>query len=107
MATMLMRVLKSAYIEGWTLDTDSQFTLYFETPSPFADDALISPYARQSVYFMFANGIISGTGNNNFSPRAASTAEQAISISSATREQALAIAVRMVDKLKDVPLDYE
>lgn len=69
--------------------------------------ALISPYARQSVYFMFANGIISGTGNNNFSPRAASTAEQAISISSATREQALAIAVRMVDKLKDVPLDYE
>ena len=107
MATMLTRVLKSAYIEGWTLDTDAQFTLNFTMPTPFADDALISGYARQSVYFMSANGIIGGTGNNNFSPRAASTSEAAVSIASATREQSLAIAVRMVENLKDKPVDFQ
>jgi hypothetical protein len=106
MATMLTRVLKAAYIPGWTLDTDAQFTLNFTQPAPFADDALISGYARQSVYFMFANEIIGGTGNNNFSPRAASTSEAAISSASATREQSLAIAVRMVENLKDKPLDF-
>ena len=106
MATMLTRVLKSAYIEGWTLATDAQFTLNFTMPAPFTDDALISGYARQSVYFMSANGIIGGTGNNNFSPRAASTSEAAVSIASATREQSLAIAVRMVENLKDKPVDY-
>ena len=106
MATMLTRVLKAAYIPGWTLDTDSQFTLNFTQPALFADDALISDYARQSVYFMFANEIIGGTGNNNFSPRAASTSEAAISAASATREQSLAIAVRMVENLKDKPIEY-
>ena len=106
MATMLTRVLKSAYIDGWTLDTDAQFTLNFTMPAPFSDDALISGYARQSVYFMFASEIIGGTGNNNFSPRAASTSEAAVSIASATREQSLAIAVRMVENLKDLPIDF-
>jgi hypothetical protein len=104
MAAMLTRALKSAYINGWTLATDSQYKLNFTMPAPFADDVLISDYARESVYFMFANEIINGTGNNNFSPRAASTSEQAINAATATREQSLAIAVRIVENLKDKPL---
>ena len=106
MATMLTRVLKKAYISGWTLKEDSAYTLNFTQPAKFADDALISGYARESVYFMFANDIVGGTGNNNFSPKASSTSEQAIIAASATREQSLAIAVRIVERLKDQPLDY-
>jgi hypothetical protein len=103
---MLTRALKSAYIEGWTLGADGQYKLNFAMPTPFADDALISGYARESVYFMFANNIITGTGNNNFSPKAASTSAQAINAATATREQSLAIAVRIVENLKDKPLSY-
>ena len=55
---------------------------------------------------MSANNIVGGTGNNNFSPKAASTSEQAISVASATREQSLLIAVRMVENLKDKPVPY-
>jgi hypothetical protein len=55
---------------------------------------------------MAANGIITGTGGNNFSPRATTPAEEAALYASATREQALAIAVRIADNLKDKPLDY-
>jgi hypothetical protein len=106
MATMLTRVLKKVYIPGWTLAEDSKYMLNFIQPTKFADDALISGYARESVYYMFANNIVGGTGNNNFSPKAASTSEQAIIAASATREQSLAIAVRIVENLKDKPLDY-
>ena len=49
---------------------------------------------------MTANGIIAGTGNNMFSPRATTTDEEARDYAQATREQALAIAVKMVEKLK-------
>jgi len=106
-ATMLTRVLKAVYIPGWTLPTDNDFTLSFTMPAPFADDAKISDWAKPSVYFMAANGIIAGTGNNMFSPRATTAAEEAALYASATREQALAIAVRMVENLKDKPLDYK
>jgi hypothetical protein len=105
-ATMLVRVLKACYIPGWTLATDGSYTLNFTQPATFADDSKISDWAKPSVYFAAANGIIAGTGNNNFSPRATTPAEEAMNYASATREQALAIAVRMVDNLKDKPLDY-
>jgi len=106
-ATMLTRVLKAAYIKSWTLATDNSFTLNFTMPAKFADDDKISDWAKPSVYFMAANGIIMGTGNNMFSPRATTPAEEAALYASATREQALAIAVRIVDKLKDKPLDFK
>ena len=99
-ATMLTRVFKKVSLAGWTMQTDAQFTLEYTKPAPFADDAKISDWAKDSVYFMAANGIINGTGNNNFSPRATTTEEQAQNYASATREQALAIAVRMVENLK-------
>lgn len=99
-ATMLTRVFKRVSLAGWTIQTDSQFTLPYTKPAPFADDARISDWAKDSVYFMVANDIIKGTGNNMFSPRAITPAEEAQNYASATREQALVIAVRMVENLK-------
>ena len=98
-ATMLTRVFKRVTLAGWTIQIDAQFALPFTRPAPFADDAQISDYAKDSVYFMSANRIIEGTGNNMFTPRATTSAQQAAGYATATREQALAIAVRMVDNL--------
>ncbi|MCL1835549.1 MAG: S-layer homology domain-containing protein [Oscillospiraceae bacterium] len=106
MATMLTRVLKAVNIEGWTLETDSRYTLVFTMPPAFADDADISDYARMSVYFMFANEIINGMPGNMFAPRATTPAQQAANYAVATREQALAISVRIVENLKDEPLNF-
>ena len=102
-ATMLTRVYKKIAIEGWTLETDANFNdLFkgmFEMPDTFDDDDKISGWAKDSVYFMVANGIIKGTGNNKFSPRATTDAEKAVGYAQATREQALLIATRMVKNL--------
>ena len=105
-ATALTRVLKKCYIPGWSFATDGNYTLNFTQPAKFADDDKISDWAKPSVYFMAANNIIQGTGNNLFSPRAVTSAEQATNYASATREQAIIIAARIVDNLKDKPLDY-
>ena len=105
MATMLTRALKSAYIPGWTLPTDGNFTINFTQPEKFADDDKISAYAKPSVYFMAANKIINGVGNNMFAPQNTTPAETAINYANATREQSLAIAVRIVENLKGKALD--
>ena len=99
-AAMLTRVFKRVTLAGWTLATDSQFTLPYEKPALFADDADISDWAKESVYFMVANNIINGVGNNKFAPKNVTTEEQAQGYANATREQALLIAVRMVENLK-------
>jgi len=102
-ATMLTRVYKKTVLDGWTLETDSTFNEEFRTiftaPAPFADDAKISDWAKDSVYFMAANGIINGVGSNMFAPKATTSAEQAAGYAQATREQALLIAARMVKNL--------
>ena len=103
-ATMLTRVYKKIAIDRWEMGKDGEFAdtfnAMFTMPSPFADDAKISDWAKPSVYFMAANGIINGVGNNTFAPRATTDAEVAIGYAQATREQALAIATRMVKNLK-------
>ena len=99
-ATMLTRVFKKVSIPNWTLATDSQFTLPYEKPALFADDADISDWAKESVYFMVANNIINGVGNNKFAPKNVTSADEANGYANATREQALIIAVRMVENLK-------
>lgn len=96
-ATMLTRVFKRVTIPGWTIQNDSQYKLYYQKPAPFADYDKISGWAKDSVYFMASNGIIKGTGDNKFSPRATTPEEEAKNYATATREQALAIAVRMVE----------
>ena len=99
-ATMLTRVFKRSTIPGWSIDNDGAFPLSYTKPSMFADDRYISDWARDSVYFMAANGIILGVGNNNFAPKNTTSEEEAAGYANATREQALTIAVRMVENLK-------
>ena len=98
-AVMLTRVFKRATMPGWSLDSDSQFKLTYAMPARFADDADISGWAKDSVYFMAANKIINGVGDNRFVPRNTTTDQEARGYANATREQALAIAVRMVENL--------
>ena len=87
-ATMLTRAYKRISMPDWTLATDSRFPLGYNMPAAFADDAKIAAYAKDSVYFMNANGIITGATATTFAPG-----------NQATREQALIIAVRMVQNL--------
>jgi hypothetical protein len=98
-AVMLTRVFKRSTIPGWTLATEGNYPLTYSKPAPFADDAKISDWAKDSVYFMAANGVIGGVGGNAFAPKATTSDEEARGYAQATREQALAIAVRMVEKL--------
>ncbi|MBP5199162.1 MAG: S-layer homology domain-containing protein [Schwartzia sp.] len=102
-ATMLTRLYKKIAIAGWTLETDGNyagtFRGMFETPMPFADDRNISGWAKDSVYFMKAKGVIDGVGGNIFAPRATTDAEEATGYAQATREQAILIAKRMVKNL--------
>ena len=99
-AAMLTRVFKRVTLPGWTLATDASFKLDYTKPALFADDADISDWAKESVYFMAANNIINGVGNNKFAPKNITTEEQAQGYANATREQALIIAMRMVENLK-------
>ena len=99
-ATMLTRVFKRVTLPGWTLATDASFKLDYTKPALFADDADISDWAKDSVYFMAANNILNGVGNNKFAPKNITTEEQAQGYANATREQALIIAMRMVENLK-------
>ena len=98
-ATMLTRVFKRVSMPGWTMKDDAGFKLTFAKPAAFADDKDISGWAKDSVYFMAANEIIKGIGNNNFAPQNVTDKEKAEGYANATREQALIIAVRMVQKL--------
>lgn len=99
-ATMLTRVYKAVKIAGWTLTDDSKFTLKYIMPAKFADDANIDGWAKDSVYFMAANGIINGLGGNKFGPKNMTSAEEASGYANASREQALVISVRSFTNLK-------
>ena len=87
-AAMLTRAYKKIVFEGWTAAANEDYKLDYASPSPFSDDDKISNWAKESVYFMAANGIIRGIGGNIFAPRA-----------NASREQAIIIAVRMIEKM--------
>ncbi len=102
-ATMLSRVYKKVAFEGWTLGTDGDFAeafrALFTMPEAFTDDADISSWARDSVYFMAANGILKGMEGGTFQPRAVTEEQQAAGYAQATREQAILIGVRLVKNL--------
>ena len=100
-ATMLTRVFKKAFVVGWTLKEDGKYAFHYTMPPKFADDAKISDWAKPSVYFMVSHKIISGIGNNTFAPKADTPAEQAAGYANATREQALAISLRITENLGD------
>ncbi|MDD7408599.1 MAG: S-layer homology domain-containing protein [Anaerovoracaceae bacterium] len=98
-ASMLTRVFKRVSMNGWTLKNDAAYPLHYTMPAPFRDDAQISGWARDSVYFMAANNIIVGNENHYFMPRNVTSAQEADHYANATIEQALAIASRMVNNL--------
>jgi len=91
-------VFKKWHFNGWTYETDENFKLNYTRSARFADDASISNWAYDSVYFMAANEIILGYTNNTFRPR--TTANDPVGYANATREQALLIALRMVENMK-------
>jgi hypothetical protein len=99
-ATMLTNTYKKATMPGWTAATNGDYTLNYEKKNTFADDDKISAWAKDSVYFMNANNIISGVGDNKFAPKNTTSAEEAMGYANATREQALVIASKMVKNLK-------
>ena len=90
-AVMLARAYKRLIYPEWTLARDAEFPLHYDRPAFFTDDALISNYALNSVYFMNLHGIIQGRADNSFGPQ-----------DTMTRQQALVIAVRMLDNLQGV-----
>ena len=46
----------------------------------FADDGMISAYARDYIYFFVGCGVIDGVGGNCFEPAGAMTREQALKV---------------------------
>ncbi len=89
-AAMLTRVYKKLTINGWNIAKDGEFKIDYTAPANFADDADISAWAKDSVYFMASKNIINGVGDNKFAPQ-----------NNASREQAIIIASRMTG------LDYK
>lgn len=70
------------------------------TAEKFADDEFISDWAKDSVYFMAENGIINGIGEGKFAPQNVTEQQESELYANSTREQALAISVRMYEKFK-------
>ena len=78
-STMISRVYKKYKDENWKIAEDYSFEL--KSNVKFADDASISEWAKNSVYFMNENEIIKGTGNNAFSPVLNMSREAAVIVS--------------------------
>ena len=87
-------MLSRAYEKAFELDKLPEY----DAPEPFADDDMISDWAKEAVYYMAANGIITGMDDNMFAPKYTTDEEEASGYGSATREQSLLIAVRIYDK---------
>lgn len=101
LATMLCRVYKCIALDGWTYERDGLYTLDISGVAPFADDSLISDFARQSIYFMVKHQVMAGVGDNRFAPRATSSQEEALGYALATREQALVMSLRSLENLNE------
>lgn len=95
MATMLCRVIKKYRFADWTFATDAQYYLDTSGVKSFADDRDISDWAKPSVYYMAKMGIIKGIGDNLFAPKATTPQQQANGYATATREQAIALSMRV------------
>jgi len=100
LATMLCRTIKKYKFDGWTIDSDDQYQLDTSGVSTFADDADISDYARPSVYYMSKMGIIKGVDDIHFAPKNITPEQEAQGYATATREQAIALSLRIY-KLSD------
>ena len=88
MVDMLSRVFKKLFWEGWSLGDESNFTEnytkhFFDTSGvrPLQDDEIISGFAKNAVYFMLKQGIISGVGDNTFAPHELASVEATLIVS--------------------------
>ena len=97
LTTMLCRAVKKNGLDGWTLENDAAYPLDISGVEPYADDADISDYARESVYYMTKIGVVNGMGDNMFMPKASTAGENALIYSMATREQALVMSLRVIE----------
>lgn len=95
LAAMLCRVVKKYSFQGWTLDTDGEYYLDTSGAAIFADDGDISDYAKPSVYYMSKMGVIKGVDDTHFAPRNVTPEQEAMGYATATREQALALSLRI------------
>ena len=77
LSTMLYRVILKAREDGIN-ENEMPLTL---DEFAFDDDAQISEYAHESVYYMAKRGIIKGMSETEFAPQGVATKEQAILIS--------------------------
>ncbi|MBQ4110002.1 MAG: SGNH/GDSL hydrolase family protein [Clostridia bacterium] len=102
-ASMLTRVYKKISFKDWSLYKDADFKLEYAQPEKFADDEQISDWAKNSVYFTVANGIIKGIGDNKFAPKNTTEAEILSGYANASREQAIIIAARMTELEINLP----
>ncbi len=66
----------------------------------FPDQKLIADYAVEATKYMAKTGIITGDAAGNFMPKATTSAQQAAGYGMATREQAVALAIRTYNTLK-------
>lgn len=66
----------------------------------FPDQKLISEYAVEATKYMSKSGIITGDAQGNFMPKATTSAQQAAGYGMATREQAIALAMRTYNTLQ-------
>jgi len=96
-ATGLARTFKKWYYPGWTFPTDANFPLDYGFSIIFGDNALISYWAWDSVQFMAINGVIRGFDDGTFRPRNSTSRQVAEGYANATRQQAIAMALRMVE----------
>lgn len=78
-ATMLGNLIQNA--------ENIDLSLHERNGKKFSDDADISSWAAKSVYYAFDEGIISGTGDNKFSPKI-----------NLTREAAMVLVNRTIEK---------
>ena len=97
MATMLCRAYKKSEFSNWSLANDDKYPLNYMGVKKFDDDNEISDFAKESVYFMTRWGIINGVGLNHFAPKGNVSLGEAYGY--ATREQAIAIALRSLKHL--------
>ena len=85
-ATMLFRALKAMRPEG---------DYSIEGVKDFADQGDISSFAFEATRFMSKIGIILGDKQGRFMPRATTDAQKATGYGMATREQAIAMSLRI------------
>lgn len=68
-STMLYRTLKAAKPE---------YDFSISNEHTFSDEARISPWAHDSVKYLYGSGVITGAGSNRFNPEGTATCEEAV-----------------------------